>query len=65
MLGELRAMAIAIPGAQGIFSHLQAALQARNVTQGRFGYPTTSAPPCTILPGSLTRCKTARRDCRS
>jgi hypothetical protein len=35
MLGELRAMAIAIPGARGIFSHLQAALQARNVSQGR------------------------------
>jgi hypothetical protein len=35
MLGELRAMAIAIPGARGIFSHLQAALQARNLTQGR------------------------------
>jgi hypothetical protein len=28
-------MAIAIPGARGIFSHLQAALQARNVSQGR------------------------------
>jgi hypothetical protein len=35
MLGELRAMALAIPGARGIFSHLQAALQARSVTQGR------------------------------
>jgi hypothetical protein len=35
MLGELRAMAIAIPGARGIFSHLQAALQARNVSNGR------------------------------
>jgi hypothetical protein len=35
ILGELRAMAIAIPGARGIFSHLQAALQPRNLTQGR------------------------------
>jgi hypothetical protein len=35
MLGELRAMAIAIPGARGIFSHLQAALQTRHVTHGR------------------------------
>jgi hypothetical protein len=35
MLGELRAMAIAIPGARGIFSHLQAALRARNVEKGR------------------------------
>jgi hypothetical protein len=35
MLGELRAMAIAIPGARGIFSHLQAALQAPNVNKGR------------------------------
>jgi hypothetical protein len=35
MLGELRAMAIAIPGARGVFSHLQAALQTRNLSQGR------------------------------
>jgi hypothetical protein len=35
MLGELRAMSIAIPGARGAFSHLQAALQNRNLSQGR------------------------------
>jgi hypothetical protein len=35
MLGELRAMAIAIPGARGIFSHLQAALRQRNIVKGR------------------------------
>jgi hypothetical protein len=35
MLGELRAMAIAIPGARGIFSHLQAALRSRNIENGR------------------------------
>jgi hypothetical protein len=35
ILGELRAMAIAIPGARGFFSHLQAALQARNLSQNR------------------------------
>jgi hypothetical protein len=35
MVGELRAMAIAIPGARGIFSHLQAALQTRNLCHGR------------------------------
>jgi hypothetical protein len=35
MLGELQAMAIAIPGARGVFSHLQAALQTRNLSQGR------------------------------
>jgi hypothetical protein len=35
MLGELRAMAIAIPGARGVFSHLQAALQTRHLLKGR------------------------------
>jgi hypothetical protein len=35
ILGELRAMAIAIPGARGFFSHMQAALQAHNVTRNR------------------------------
>jgi hypothetical protein len=35
MLGELRAMTIAIPGARGFFSHLQAALQPRNWSNNR------------------------------
>jgi hypothetical protein len=35
MLGELRAMAIAISGARGIFSHLRAALQTRNLCHGQ------------------------------
>jgi hypothetical protein len=35
ILGELRSMATAIPGARGFFSHLQAALQARNVNNNR------------------------------
>jgi hypothetical protein len=35
ILGELRAMAIAIPGARGFFSHLQAALQTNNVARNR------------------------------
>jgi hypothetical protein len=35
MLGELRAMTIAIPGARGFFSHLQAALQPRNLSNNR------------------------------
>jgi hypothetical protein len=35
ILGELRSMALAIPGARGLFSHLQAALQARNLEKGR------------------------------
>jgi hypothetical protein len=30
LLGELRSMAIALPGARGLFSHLQAALRTRN-----------------------------------
>jgi hypothetical protein len=35
ILGELRSMSLAIPGARGLFSHLQAALQARNLDKGR------------------------------
>jgi hypothetical protein len=35
ILGELRAMAIAIPGARGFFSHMQAALQDHNVERNR------------------------------
>jgi hypothetical protein len=35
ILGELRAMTIAIPGARGFFSHLQAALQPRNLSNNR------------------------------
>jgi hypothetical protein len=35
ILGELRSMAIAIPGARGFFSHLQAALQSRNLVRNR------------------------------
>jgi hypothetical protein len=32
-------MSIAIPGARGVFSHLQAALQTRNLSQGRIRMP--------------------------
>jgi hypothetical protein len=35
ILGELRSMAIALPGARGFFSHLQAALQSRNLVHNR------------------------------
>jgi hypothetical protein len=35
ILGELWSTSLAIPGARGLFSHLQAALQARNLEKGR------------------------------
>jgi hypothetical protein len=33
ILGELRSMALAIPGARGLFSHLQAALRTADTTK--------------------------------